>query len=105
MMTDTQIPLILLRRKSAIRKQSSRQAKIQYISSINLRYPKRSQMLTKRFGDLQQQNSGIGRVTILMNAMHDEAQIQLSLDLEKEKRLTKLSFTMKKKEAMNKSQI
>ena len=39
-----------------------------------------------RFGELQQQNSSITRVIILMSAMHDESEIQYKLVPEKKKR-------------------
>ena len=59
--------------------------------------------MQSRYEELQQQNSSIGRLAILMSAMCDESEIQNYLDLEEKKRA--VDETMVSNEKLRKEAI
>ena len=89
---NKQIAELLLRRIDVINRRErlfkaiQNAIKIKYQPQITEMFSTVNQAIKSRFVELQQQNSSIGKLTILMSALQDENQILNYLDLEEKKR-------------------
>ena len=88
---DKQIAELLLRRTDAINRRErlikavENAIKLKYQQQIPEIFSAGNKAIKSRFVELQQQNSSIGRLIILMSALQNENQILNYLDLEEKK--------------------
>ena len=94
---------LLLRRKNTAQKRErlvqavQNAMKVKYQPQIPEAFAYENKEMWSRFEELQQQNSSIGRLAILMSAMCDESEIQNYLDPEEKKRAVDETMVSNKK--------
>ena len=90
---DKQIAELLLRQTHAINRRErlikavENAIRLKYQSQIPELFSAVNKAMQSRFAELQQQNSNIGKVKMLISALQDEKQIQNNLDLEEKNKL------------------